>query len=169
MYREPTRQSNDSVRQKHRTCRPAETAEGEGRPQRGLGRMTFYYDGGSRLLGLSSTRIHARTAAAAKLRRATRKRHPHRPRSLSDGFRSRRRDCFTGQHAGVHRRPDLCTHNGYLKRWYSDIGARGSKANCWPRLRLPRISSWIQLVRISNCAGELSEPPKSRRTAGNPS
>src|SRR5882672_6391107 len=104
----------------------AETAEGDDRPRRGLGRMAFLLlTGAVVVLGVViCAGIHARTAAAAKLKHATAQAaiptvHVVSPTdSASD-----EEIVLPGNTQAFIDAPIFARTNGYLKRWYFDIGA----------------------------------------------
>jgi RND family efflux transporter MFP subunit len=128
----------------------AETAEGEGRPQWGLGRMAFLLlTAAVAALGVVIyAGIHARTAAAAKLQRATAQAaiptvHVVSPQDSAPDEEI----VLPGNTQAFTDAPIFARTNGYLKRWYSDIGARVKQGELLAEIETPEVDQQLQQAR----------------------
>ena len=128
----------------------AETAEGEGRPRRGLGRMAFLLlTGAVVVLGVVIyAGIHARTAAAAKLKRATAQAaiptvHVVYPTDSAPDEEI----VLPGNTQAFIDAPIFARTNGYLKRWHFDIGARVQQGALLAEIETPEVDQQLDQAR----------------------
>jgi RND family efflux transporter MFP subunit len=127
-----------------------ETAQGEGRPQRGLGRMAF--------LGLAAAAIalgvviyvgiHARVVAEANLTRATAQAAIPTVDVVSPTADSPSQEIvLPGTTQAFTDAPSYARTSGYLKRWYVDIGAHVKQGQLLAEIETPEVDQQLQQAR----------------------
>jgi multidrug efflux pump subunit AcrA (membrane-fusion protein) len=127
-----------------------DTAQGDGRPPRGLGRMAF--------LGLAAAAIalgvviyagiHARVVAEANLTRATAQAAiPTVDVVYPKAGAPTQEIVLPGTTQAFIDAPIYARTNGYLKRWYFDIGARVKKGQLLAEIETPEIDQQLQQAR----------------------
>jgi RND family efflux transporter MFP subunit len=128
----------------------AETAQGEGRPQRGLGRMAF--------LGLAAAAIalgvviyagiRTRTAAEANLTRATAQAAIPTVDVVSPTAGAPTQELvLPGDMQAFTAAPIYARTSGYLKRWYFDIGARVKQGQLLAEIETPELDQQLDQAR----------------------
>jgi RND family efflux transporter MFP subunit len=128
----------------------AETVEGDGRPPRGLSRMAFLLLAAAVVvLGVVIyAGIHTRTAAAAKLQRATAQAaiptvHVVYPTDSAPDEEI----VLPGNTQAFTDAPIYARTNGYLKRWYFDIGAYVKQGELLAEIETPEVDQQLQQAR----------------------
>ena len=128
----------------------AETAEGDGRPRRGLGRMAFLLlTGAVVVLGVVIyAGIHARTAAAAKLKHATAQAAiPTVQVVYPKDSAPDEEIVLPGNTQAFIDAPIFARTNGYLKRWHFDIGARVQQGALLAEIETPEVDQQLDQAR----------------------
>jgi RND family efflux transporter MFP subunit len=127
-----------------------ETAPGSKRPQRGLGRLAF--------LGLAAAAIalgvviysgiHTRSVADANLKRATEQAAtPTVNVVYPKADAPTEETVLPGNTQAFIDAPIYARTNGYLKRWYFDIGAHVKKGQLLAEIETPEIDQQLQQAR----------------------
>src|SRR5882724_7801887 len=127
-----------------------ETAQGDGRPPRGLGRMAF--------LGLAAVAIalgvviylgiRTRTAAEANLTRATAQAAIPTVDVVSPTAGAPTQEIvLPGNTQAFTSAPIYARTSGYLKRWYFDIGAHVKKGQLLAEIESPEVDQQLQQAR----------------------
>lgn len=127
-----------------------ETAQGDGRPPRGLGRMAF--------LGLAAAAIalgvviyvgiHTRTAAEANLTRATAQAAIPTVDVVNPTAGAPTQEIvLPGNTQAFTNAPIYARTSGYLKRWYFDIGAQVKKGQLLAEIESPEVDQQLDQAR----------------------
>src|SRR5262249_22227459 len=118
----------------------AETVEGEGRQRRDLGRVAFLVLAAADIVPsiVIYARLHARIAAAAKLQRATAQAaiptvHVVYPTDSAPDEEI----VLPGNTQAFTDAPIFARTNGYLTRWYFDIGAQVKQGQLLAEIETP--------------------------------
>src|SRR3989442_10695284 len=129
---------------------PEETAEGEGRPHRGLGRMAFLLlTAAVAVLGVVIyAGIRGRTADAAKLKHATAQAAiPTVQVVYPKDSAPDEEIVLPGNTQAFIDAPIFARTNGYLKRWYFDIGARVKQGQLLAEIETPEVDQQLDQAR----------------------
>jgi RND family efflux transporter MFP subunit len=127
-----------------------ETTQGEDRPPRGLGRMGFLLLAAAVVvLGVViHAGIHARTAAAAKLKRATAQAAiPTVNVVYPKAGAPAQEIVLPGPTQAFIDAPIYARTNGYLKRWYFDIGAHVKQGQLLAEIDSPEVDQQLDQAR----------------------
>jgi RND family efflux transporter MFP subunit len=127
-----------------------ETAHGNGRPPRGLGRMAFLLLAAA-AVGLGVViyvGIHARVVAEANLTRATAQAAISTVDVVSPKADAPTEEIvLPGNTQAFTDAPIYARTSGYLKRWYFDIGAHVKKGQLLAEIETPEIDQQLQQAR----------------------